>query len=273
MARYDTDGTLLWAKRAGSILDIQGQALTLLSDGKAVVTGAYLGEATFGNLEPNETVLMPEGSADVFLACFDLDGSLQWAVSSGGPDLDAALGVTAVSNDNIILSGAFLGSATFGKGQANETLLTSNGEEDIFYGCWDSSGQLLWVRGLGGTGSDVSRAAVALEDGSFAVTGLFSDTVTIGDGPDAVQFTADGFNDSFVATFDHQGEMIWAARAGGSDKDGAFAIKRYPDGSIGLVGRYAGTVTFGKDEENETTLTAIGDRDSYVARFNPDGSF
>ena len=91
---------------------------------------------------------------------------------------------------------------------------------------------------------DAARATVGMGAGSFAVTGLFSDTVTLGEGANEVVFTADGFNDSFVALFDHNGDLAWAKRAGGSDKDGAFAITRFSDDSVGLVGRFAGTVTF-----------------------------
>ncbi len=71
VARYDADGTLAWAKRAGaaggstSMLDI-----ATLSDGSVVIAGGVSTLATFGEGEPNETTVTSPGFryASPFLA-------------------------------------------------------------------------------------------------------------------------------------------------------------------------------------------------------------
>ncbi|TET39215.1 MAG: hypothetical protein E3J72_00810, partial [Planctomycetota bacterium] len=85
IAKYNPDGTLAWAKRAGGGNYDTGHDISALSDGSAVVTGFFSTTATFGNAsEGNETVLSSTGSFDIFIAKYNPDGTLNWAKSAGG---------------------------------------------------------------------------------------------------------------------------------------------------------------------------------------------
>ena len=56
VARYNPDGTLAWAKRAGGIYRDTACHIAVLSDGSALATGDFWdGTATFGPGEPGET--------------------------------------------------------------------------------------------------------------------------------------------------------------------------------------------------------------------------
>ena len=64
-------------------------------------------------------------------------------------------------------------------------------------------------------------------------------------------------------------------QAGGTDRERVGAIEALPDESFVLVGGFDETATFGPGEDNVTTLTSLGGRDgrdSYVARYNADGT-
>ncbi len=69
IAKYTPDGSLLWAKRAGSSVpaagtyaDASGIAVDAVdAAGNSLVTGWLQGTATFGAGEPNETVLDSSG--------------------------------------------------------------------------------------------------------------------------------------------------------------------------------------------------------------------
>jgi uncharacterized delta-60 repeat protein len=75
VARYNPDGTLAWAKRAGGLFGAGGYAAEVLSDGSVAVLGAFSRTATFGLGEPNETVL-DSGDRECFIARYNADGTL-----------------------------------------------------------------------------------------------------------------------------------------------------------------------------------------------------
>ncbi|MFH1515091.1 MAG: hypothetical protein ABIG42_06480, partial [bacterium] len=73
-----------------------------------------------------------------------------------------------------------------------------------------------------------------------------------------------------IAWFNPDGTLAWAKRAGGPFYgDNGLAITSLPDNSMALTGVYQNSATFGSSEPNETTLTAAGVFDIFVARFEP----
>lgn len=67
-------------------------------------------------------------------------------------------------------------------------------------------------------------------------------------------------------------DLLWAVRAGGSDRDWGLGIAALADGSALVSGAFSGTATFGPGEPGETLLTSAGDTDIFVARHNADGT-
>ena len=69
IARYASNGTLSWAKRARGTDFDEGRAVTTLSDDSIVLSGTFMDEATFGSGEANETGLVSAGGGgDIFIA-------------------------------------------------------------------------------------------------------------------------------------------------------------------------------------------------------------
>jgi hypothetical protein len=59
-------------------------------------------------------------------------GNLIWAKSAGEAGNDLGRGITTLSDNSTIVTGRFQGSATFGPGEPNQTVLTSAGSGDGF---------------------------------------------------------------------------------------------------------------------------------------------
>ena len=55
---------------------------------------------------------------------------------------------------NSYVTGFFSGTATFGAGEANETVLSAAGVEDMFVAKYAPNGTLLWATSAGGTDGD-----------------------------------------------------------------------------------------------------------------------
>ncbi|MCK4719816.1 hypothetical protein KAU08_04115, partial [bacterium] len=98
-----TDGDLFWAKQAGGTELDEGRSITALSDNSTVATGWFRDSATFGQGEPNETVLTSAGWRDIFIARYNPDGSLAWAKKAGGTSQDKGFGVTTLSDNSTVV--------------------------------------------------------------------------------------------------------------------------------------------------------------------------
>ncbi|MCK4721409.1 PKD domain-containing protein, partial [bacterium] len=270
IARYNQDGSLIWVKRAGGNDFDVGQGISAFSDDSVVVVGHFQINGTFGNGDPNQTVIWSYGLFDSFIARYNSDGSLAWAKHSGGVESDSGLGVTTLSDDSSVVTGYFTGTATFGDGDPNETVIGSYGSNDIYIARYYSDGSLAWVKHAGGTDSDIGRGITALPDGSIVATGGFSTTATFGDSdPNETVIGSYGADDIFIARYYPDGSLAWAKHAGGTEADVGLGITSLSDNSSVMTGYFTTEATFEEGEPNETILISYGIPDIFVALYAP----
>ncbi|MFC1734916.1 hypothetical protein ACFL1X_02295, partial [Candidatus Hydrogenedentota bacterium] len=294
VARYGPDGTLAWvttvpdADHNRKHPDI-GRSLSAFSDGSCVVTGMFTTSVVFGEGEQAETTLVSDGAGDIFVAKYNSDGTLAWAVRAGGEQGEGGRAVAALFDGSCLAAGSFCATATFGDGDINATTLTATGEGDVFLTKYNADGTLDWVTSAGGNLEDVAYGLSSFADGSCVVSGAFTKTATFGEGninetelsipgDDGTWRTAESH--IFLAKYDAQGGFVWAKAAGGSveEDDAAMAVSALADGSCYVTGAYHETAVFGRDEDNETCLTAVSysplvrEADIFVAKYNTDGT-
>ncbi|TET39216.1 MAG: hypothetical protein E3J72_00815 [Planctomycetota bacterium] len=270
IAKYNSDGTLAWAKSAGGVSADVCTGISTLSDGSAFVTGYIGGTATFGNAsEGNETVL---SSARFFIAKYNPDGTLAWAKGENYADGGS---ISTLPDGSAIVTGYFDGTATFGAGEGNETSLTSSaGSYDIFIAKYNPDSTLAWAKSAGGdTDWDRSHGISTLSDGSAFLTGYFGGTATFGNasegGMEVDLTTTDIGYDIFIARYNPDGTLAWAKKAGGPAIDRSRSICTLSDGTAIITGNFESTATFGAGEDYETVLTSAGSYDIFIAKFNP----
>ena len=258
---------LAWAKRAGGTGFDEGRGIAVDGSGNSYVTGNFVGSATFGPGESNETTLTSAGGEDIFVAKYGASSDLVWAKRAGDTSFDGGQGIAVDGSGNSYVTGNFEDAATFGPGESNETTLTSAGFGDIFVAKYDASGDLVWAKRAGGT-SDDQGIGIALDgSGNSYATGLFQGSATFGPG-ETNETTLTGVFDIFVAKYDVSGDLVWARRAGAN-----FGVGIAVDGSghSYVTGFFVGSATFGAGETNETTLTGTGSFDIFVAKYDASG--
>ena len=241
-----------WAKQAGGSCDApcnggfhQGSAIAVDADGNTLVTGRINGTATFGAGEANETIL-PGPGISLFVAKYDVQGSLVWVRQAMGDPQAQAIAVDAAGNSYV--AGGFRFAAVF-----PGVLLAGpeSGVGDMFIAKYDAEGSFVWARqggpafipGLPGNG--LSALGFAVDNaGNSRVTGVFG--------------TSAGTNGFFAASYDANGSRAWVSSAAGDDATpgAAFGTGITIDaaGNSYVVGDLAGTVTFGLGETTQTTL-------------------
>jgi hypothetical protein len=145
--RLGPDGNRLWTSTALSTGDVNFTntvfSMGVLADGSILAGGSFAGEVALGEGEPGEVDLVSLGREDGFLAMYQVDGTLAWAVRlvSGAEHVSNCNGnqggkVTAISvagPDTVYIAGFFCETTLFGTGPTDWTFLNSyGGGMDIF---------------------------------------------------------------------------------------------------------------------------------------------
>ncbi|MFA6545891.1 MAG: immunoglobulin domain-containing protein, partial [Limisphaerales bacterium] len=260
VAKFDTDGTNIWARALGvAAIDDLGNAVALDGSGNVFVAGQST-LATF-----NSVALTNYGRA--FVAKFDSTGTPLWARKAGGGgsggQFDQATGVAADAAGNVYLAGVFAGASASFSGSA---ILTNRGGFDSFLACFDPNGGLQWVQQIGGTQDDRINGIAADPSGNAYVVGEFMGTTQL---PGTNLATAMTDQNLFVARFSPAGALDWARQAGGTLPDSARAVTLDSNGQIFIAGYFSGAAAFGTER-----LTSVANTyDAFLARLDTNGIF
>ncbi len=185
IAKYNTNGQLIWAKTAGSSKnDDIGYGVALDNLGHLYVGGAFDSTAKFGNYSATTS-----DTQDVFITKMDTAGNFLWVKEFGGPGNDYCKNLKVDAEGNCIASGLMANTVTFGS-----TQLTGKGGSDIFILKLDSEGNVLWAKQAGGVGNDAPRQVAISGDGFIYASGYFNSTAYF----DNTTITSAGGADMFV---------------------------------------------------------------------------
>jgi hypothetical protein len=200
IAKYNSNGVLLWAKRAGGSGFVDGIGIARDDANNLYVTGSFSDAATFGAGEVNQTVLTAVGGFESFIAKYNSSGAFLWAKQTTGTGFIEGFGIAADASGNSYVIGYFDGSTTFGLTEPSPVALTSVGGFDLFVAKYRTNGSLAWAKRAGGTGFDVGSGIAVDTSGNSYVTGYFDGVATFGsgEGKQSVLQSAGGY-DIFVA--------------------------------------------------------------------------
>jgi hypothetical protein len=128
VAKMNTSGNWLWAKKAGSKDgDERGNGICSNNKGNIFVTGQFKDTAKFGatiNLISNlDTV------PDIFVAAIDSLGKWQWALKGGSLNEDRGTAIACDDSCNLFCAGYYEGTAGF-----SSNTLSPYGKKDIYAG-------------------------------------------------------------------------------------------------------------------------------------------
>jgi hypothetical protein len=281
---------LAWAHGFGDgAMDVtQG---TAKAGDATLATGLYSSDVVFGEGEPNETTL-PGPDDQMFLARYNPDGTLGWAVGTQGWGTYSSR-VSVAPDGTAIVVGDYGIWAVFGVGEPNETTFGApepplTAPTHAFIARYASDGALMWVRRARtlsveqdpeGCDCDLYSCQTqcvgtgVFDDGSAIAAGLFYGKIVFGEGTPAEQsIVSAGDTDGFFARYGADGELAWAKRLGGTGRDGCVTIATLADDTFYMTGHFEGTVVLGEGEPSETSLTATDYTSAFLARYDGDGT-
>jgi hypothetical protein len=249
LAKYRPDGSVEWAKQFAGPGNDYGQAITVDANGDILVTGRFQDSIDFGN-----QVCRGTGGEDMFLARFQNDGTLSWALSEGGPGNQEGNGICLDNAGNILVSGSFWTMAVF-----NGDTLPGNSNSLLFVAKYTSDGRLIWVRGGSGNGRSHGFDVRTDSYGNIFVAGKYDGTAIFG--RDTLVSTS--IIRDYVACLYPDGRYNWIRSAGRSSLFGRNGLAVDTYGTFYLTGEFISQAEFGK-----TTLNTGGwDSDIFLWKY------
>lgn len=285
VAKYNSSGTLAWARQLGTTNYDYGRGVAADSTGNSYICGT-----TKGNLASTNA-----GFDDAFIARYDPDGTLLWKKQVGGALNDAYTDVSTDSTGNAYACGNMNDAAgipyavltkygpsgtelwtrsiasspgVFGHGDCVDAsgniyimgstaanLAGTVGSLDIFVAKYNSVGDQLWLRQMGSTGWDTPSDMTVDNDGSVYISGY-----TEGSLPG---FTQRGNDDAFLAKYDATGNLIWQRQIGTPSADNGYAIAADASGRVFFAGFTSGTL--------ETNATNPSGPNAFLQVYNASG--
>ena len=280
VAKYDSSGNYLWAKRFGDTSSDFGKAVDVDSSGNVYVAGTFGGVVDFDPDPSTTTNLTSAGSDDVFVVKFASDGTLVWARGVGGSGYDIAEGLAVDSTGNAYIAGYFTGTADFDPDPAVTESRAANAgmvTEDGFLFSLDSAGAYRWVNQVGGGPNTFSNESVMAVDvdsnGNVVASGIFSREVDFDPGSGTASMTPLGWRDTFVWKMTSAGARIWAKQFGGAATNNYNqSLDVAPAGEVYGVGQFTGTADFDPGT-GVANLTSSGQQDAYAVKLDSSGAY
>ena len=251
IAKYDSAGNNLWVNRCGGLHADYGLGAASDRQGNCITTGQFWGEAQFGSNQ-----LHSRGGLDVFIAKFDSSGRLLWAINAGGEEYDRGLSVATDLQGNVFITGFFTATARFGGED-----LVSLGLQDAFVAKYDSDGDLLWVRQMGGSHFDIGVGITVDRNGYCYVTGSFNRSAVFGE----TNLESNGQQDAFIVKFNPEGKVEWVRQGGGSGMDRGNDVAVDPQGNCYVTGSFEEASSFG---DHTDSVYSIGMKDLFIAKYD-----
>jgi hypothetical protein len=252
IAKYDAGGAHLWSQRFGSTQDDQARGVTTDAAGNVYVTGKFRVTVSFGG--GNHT---SAGQDDIFLARYNADGYFLWSQSYGSTSTDIGGSVAVDGSGNVLLTGVFSGSVSFGGGS-----LISAGLYDGVLAKYDAGGAHQWSQRVGGNNWDVPAVVLADASGNAFLAGYFAGTANYGGG----SLVSAGGYDIVLAKYNSNGVHQWSQRFGGTGDDAAASAALDGSGDLLVTGYFNGAVSVGG-----AVLANAGFADVFVAKYSSGG--
>ena len=229
---------------------------------ESYVAGYFSGQTSFG---PTTSLSGTQGNTDAYVAKYSASGAIIWIKQFGGLAADRAIDLAVGPDQNIVVTGQFFGSVTFG----STTLVSSSNSKDIFIVKLDPSGNVLWARKEGGSSADNAYKLTIDNLNNIILTGEYQGTATIG----ANTFTSTidvgtglpSF-DLFIAKYTSAGTPVWSLSGYADMDDRGLSVAVDASNNIFFTGQFSNTLNFASN-----TYVNNGINVGFLCKLNPSG--
>jgi len=261
---------LHWVKQIGGVGSESLGDIATDASGNVFTVGIFYDTV---DIDPGVGVsnIISANNGDVFIQKLDANGNFLWAKEIYGSGIFSGININLDKSGNIFIAGSFTDTADFDPGIGTMNLISA-GSYDIFLLKLDSSGNMLWVKQIGGISEDRFRDMTIDENANIIITGLFAGITDFDPGIGTATLIATAGIDIFMLKLDSSGSYLWANKSGGSGNGIARIADTDADGNIYSIGYFSGTIDFNPGT-GQHDLTSAGYDDIYVQKLDAAGNF
>ena len=253
LAKYDSEGRLLWVKTSGGAGYDYGHGAAVDADGNCLIAGGAAGEVTFDQIKlPNEN------GGHMFAAKYSPEGNILWARVAEGKGSGSAHGIAVDDKGN-----AYLGGMAGGAQSMGGKTLSVPGTQDLSVVKLNPAGEVVWVANSGHPNKSAMLHEIAVDaSGKVWGSGMFKGDVQIGD----TRATTASDSNALLVHFDSSGKLKWALTGGGVGTDYGLGVAANESGACWTSGEFTGEA-----EIYGRKLTSKGATDIYAGKLDADG--
>jgi len=257
MAKYDKNGTLIWAKQKfryyyywpSQMFTEAAPYCTAFDNNSIIVYGLAYNDTI--QIDTFSITGLTGGTG--FIASFNENGDALWLKKVGG-SVDFENGqISTDTSGNIFITGTFEGMGIFG----NDTLQTNPGMMDYFLSKIALNGNFIWT--IQGKSKGLAWGSVTScdETGTIYSGGVFGDTLTFG----GYTLVAQSENDIFLLCLTQDGTCTGAYQFGQGNISG-MTLDQYRN--LIFTGSFTNSILFGS-----ILLSSFGEYDGFVTKCSP----
>ena len=215
LIKFDSTGNLIWTKITGSTGGLFKQIETD-NLGNTYILGSFSG-ATIALDLITLTNSYFEDNTDLFIAKFNSQGNVLWGKKIGALYNNKYIESFDVNdNGEVAIGGRFGGSITI-----DNQILNSIGNWDGFIAKFDSNGNVIWKKAIGGYRTDYVWGVKIDNSGNIYGIGDYN---SLSINLDNFNFSLNNNDDIFAVKYNNLGNAIWAINASGYGTDNGLCI-------------------------------------------------
>lgn len=260
----------LWAHSFGGTMYDLATSTRIDNDDNQILTGSF--QSTIGlGMDGPSFELTAEGILDGFIAKYDDEANLDWAIPIEGTGLLFTNDCAIDGDNNIYVVGGFTETSDFDP-TGDVTSLTSNGGEDIFVAKYDNTGALVWAKSYGNGFFDRALDITVDNDGNAYIVGQFVGNLDMDpDGPDGlISSSMPDESAAFLLKLDAAGNFVYANKYWYSVP---FGVELDNAGNVFVVGSSTGTTDFDLAFGDSYNVSPLGFEYGFVAKNASDFDF
>jgi hypothetical protein len=262
--KLNHEGVFMWSKSIGGLGYDYGSFIKTDKQQNIYLTGSFEGKADFDPSSEATNFHLSKGGSDLFVEKLDLHGKLVWTKVLGATQNEAGYSLALDEDQYVYITGFFRGSLKLDiNGQSVK--LKSKGKEDILTIKQDSKGELLWVKSMGGKGSDLGNSIFIDHHGDVFTTGSFSGSVDFNPNKDGYRLVSAGGDDVFIQKLGADGAFEWADKIGGTGNDRGYSIFVDKNSEIYATGSFEKTVIIQLEDETKK-MSSKGKEDIFIVK-------
>jgi gliding motility-associated-like protein len=271
--KISSEGSLIWKKEIkATATALSYSDVTISPQNDIILTTLFSGEIDFDK-DPSTPPMYLQG--EYVILKLNKDGDFLWVkkfeyeLPTGNNAAPCLKNIACDNNGNIYGIGQFWGELDVDVGE-NETLLTSNGESDIFIVKLNTKGDFLWGYGLGGSGIDLANEIAINETDDIFISGSFSNQINLSTNSTNNYNSINGL-DIFLSRINNSGDILWSKTFGGLKDDHCSSLSFTGDGNPILLNHFEKSAYYNFTSNNIDFDTIQGESDLFIHLISKNG--